>query len=306
MRHFIVLLYLFSSLTLIAQDNERELTEELFTTRDPEKFPALLTKGQKSKIAPQVILEAQFLYYVDAHDYQALAKLAPQLRATEFSSEISEIFSLEDDWLAIIKYCEALHALQQNDAASFRNLITEAFWHSPRQASAFAPHIEKLKMAEAMKRITLDKTVKLDNLLDGNKTQLIQPNKVATLLYFWSPWSREFDETIEDFELTNQAAIKNNFSVISALAETSPEMKTDALTYIDEQKLSNKYHWCIAPLNLQTQLRVQNIPTVILINYQGKILFNGHPSDPDFWKSIQTIAPKFTQPTLTEPQSNNF
>lgn len=300
-----ILFFTFLSCVLATQQptqaEQITLVEELFTSRDPEKFPHILESAKQAKLHAQALLEAQFLYYVDIQDYQSLAKLAPTLQQTKFSANHSEIFTLEDDWLAITKYCQSLQALQQKDYSAFKKNITEAFWLSPRQAGAFAPHIEELKLNQAMEKLTLTPSLQLPNLLDNETTPLISESHVATLLYFWSPWSREFDETLEDYKLTNSEAQKHKLNILSLLAEKSDEVEADAKAYLTDHKISKLSKWVKDTENqkLSRSLRIQSIPTLVLINNQGKILFNGHPSNPQFWKAISTISPTFKQPTFS-------
>lgn len=288
--------------SLPAQGPQKVLIEELFSTRDPDRFFQVLESAKQAKIDTQALLEAQFLYYVDLQDYQSLAKLTPTLQQTKFSANNSEIFTLEEDWLAITKYCESLQALLTKDYSHFKKCITEAFWLSPRQAGAFAPHIEELKLSQAMEKLTLPPSLQLPNLLDDESTLLISKKHVATLLYFWSPWSREFDDTLEDFKLTNTEALKHDFNILSLLAESSVEVEADAKAYLTDHEISKLSKWVKDTDNqmLSRSLRIQNVPTLVLISNQGGILFNGHPSNPQFWEAISKISPNFKQPIFVE------
>ncbi|MFC5051680.1 thioredoxin family protein [Rubritalea spongiae] len=292
-----------SSLTiqLKAQSPDQSLLQELFTTRDSQEFSLALKKAQKVNLPPQALLEAKFLYYVDRQDYQELAELTPALKQIKFSASHSEIFTLEDDWLAITKYCEALQALHQKDFPNFKKSITEAFWLSPRQASAFSQHIEEFKLDQAMAKLTLDTSQTLPNLFDEKTSTLFEKDKTATLLYFWSPWSREFVETIDDYKRTNAEALKHNFHIVSILAEEAELVESDAKALIKDSNISTLSNWVkeTQAHTLSQSLRIQNIPTLVLINNQGKVLFNGHPSNPKFWRIVSQLSPKFTQPNKT-------
>ena len=68
---------------------------------------------------------------------------------------------MKEDWLAVIEYVQAIAALKKGDKAAFKTHITEAFWLSPRQASAFAPHIDRMRLEEAMRAVKIDFETKL-------------------------------------------------------------------------------------------------------------------------------------------------
>jgi TATA-box binding protein (TBP) (component of TFIID and TFIIIB) len=47
------------------------------------------------------------------------------------------------------------------------------------------------------------------------------------------------------------------------------------------------------------ELRVQAMPVFVLISNEGKILFNGEPSDDELWKALNKIDSQIARPTMT-------
>ena len=45
-------------------------------------------------------------------------------------------------------------------------------------------------------------------------------------------------------------------------------------------------------------LRIQDIPTVVLLDRKGAVLFNGHPSENELWEKLSTVSPKVRRPAL--------
>jgi hypothetical protein len=43
-------------------------------------------------------------------------------------------------------------------------------------------------------------------------------------------------------------------------------------------------------------LRVQNLPTTALINPLGRVLYSGDPTDIQFWRTLEQIAPGMGRP----------
>jgi len=253
-------------------------------------------------LSNQAILEARFLYYVDKKDLPAIAKLSSELieQSKKFKPAESEIFALKEDWLAVVEYSKAIDSLLKKNKPDFKKHITEAFWLSPRQASAFAPHIEEMRKEEVMSSITISEGIILKNILTQETQNLksIRDKNTTTLIHFWSPWSREAEQTFPDFLATSQECIKNNISVASILIEQSPQVEKDAIAFIKTNTIDTKTNWLSDSKenSLARLLRIQDIPTFVLINKDGKILFNGHPSNPKMWEQIKKIAPKFTRP----------
>lgn len=295
---------LFSAQPLSAAANEK-LIEELLTSRTAESFAAAYVKAQQAHVPTQVLLEARFLYRVDKQDNKALAALSTELIAATptFDPSLSSIFSLKEDWQAITHYTLALGALEKNDPTLFKKHITEAFWYSPRQASAFAPHIDQFRLDQAMQLLTLPTDLTLPNLHNDQQTALFNKESKATLVYFWSPWSREFGEAIEEFKALATESKKHNIQFVAVLAERSSEVKIDAKSLIEEEKLQNLASWCIDTenLTLSNKLRIQSAPTAILLSNEGKVLSNSHPASAKLWNALKKVSPEIKRPASTAP-----
>lgn len=316
MRSFIILL-LCSSLTL-AQDatppaaptqNEtvrKELLTQIFSQLEKPAFETALKKARAAGIPEQTLLEARFLHFIDHDDQVSLAKLAPEFIVfrDKFDLNLSEVFGVKEDWLSVIHYTQALAALEKKDTHGFKKHITEAFWLNPRHAQIYAPHIERLRLKQAMANITISGDLALQTQENGKITSLnaINKGKQATILHFWSPISQEVAVNMPDFLLTSSECAANDISVISVLVGPSPESIKDAELMRAKHQASAKCAWVIdnQKTNLTNTLRITDIPTMVILSKEGKVLFNGHPSEPTFWETIQKIAPKFKRPNTPE------
>ncbi|MEI7911135.1 MAG: hypothetical protein WCK77_15985 [Verrucomicrobiota bacterium] len=279
--------------------------ERLLTEREsPAAFQAAVAHARKLDISEQVILEARFLFLVDRRDDEAIAALLPEFikRRASFNLDDSKIFACTDDWLAVNQYVEAIAALNKGDKDGFKQHITEAFWLSPRQGAAFAPHIERLHLDEAMASIKIDLAAQFTTINTAKPESLkkLLADHPALLLHFWSPWSDESDAAMPDFLVTAQALASNDIAVVSvlpevsakALAAASASLKTLGTKPPGAWLLDNKSH------PLSRQLRVQTLPTMVLVASDGRILFNGHPADDGLWLALQKVNPAILRPDL--------
>jgi len=279
-----------------------EILEKLFTSLGQTEFKAIYADAQQAGIHQQVLLEARFLNFVELGDNTAIAKLAPELIKNQntFDPNQSEVFAIKDDWLAIIHYAQALEALEKNDKASFKKNITEAFWLSPRQAQAFSPHIEKLRLEEAMKTTQLP----LNQLLKSQQSKDTAPLKAHTkdskgiILYFWNPLSQEIQIDIPDFVATTEACHESDISVLAILTGKHPDIIDDAEALRKDEAANAKCTWLIDSnkKQLASLLWVRSLPTMIVASPDGHVLFNGHPSDENFWLAIKKLSPTFQRP----------
>jgi thiol-disulfide isomerase/thioredoxin len=284
-----------------------DVMEQLFSERESaEALEKAIQSARKLGISEQAILESKFLFHIDRAEDAEIAKMLPQLlkQAEKFKLAESEIFGSEDDWLAILEYVRAIAALQKGEKQEFKKHITEAFWLSPRQGAAFAPHIERLRLMDAMQEVKIDKERKYSNTLDAEFTSLqkIMADKKGTMLHFWSPWSPECEATLADFLITAELLTKKGIGVASLLPEGSEKVNADAKAILLATGKDIAGHWMLdaekSPLS--AQLKVQTVPTVVLLDPAGKVVYNGHPSNEEFWSLLEKLNPEIKRPAMLE------
>jgi thiol-disulfide isomerase/thioredoxin len=286
---------------------KRAAIEKMLSERgSPAEFDKAIAAAKKQGATEQAMLEARFLYLVDRHNDDKLLELLPKFeeRKDKFDLADSEIFAVKEDWLAVVEYLEALAALKKNDRVEFKKHITEAFWLSPRQGSAFAPHIDRLRLDDAMKEVKVAGDISLEPLT-GDKTTFadLAKDKKAVLLHFWSPWSHECEESMPDFKVVAPELIKNGIAVASLLVESSPEILTDARAMMTSALGDNPPGLWLqgdTASKLSRTMRIQSVPSMVLLSTDGAVLYNGDPSDEALWKELHKIAPGVKRPALSE------
>ncbi len=278
---------------------ERMLSERA----SPEAMDKAIAEARKQGVSKQAILEARFLFHVDRREDGQLAAMVPEFleRKKSFKISDSEIFAIEEDWLAVVEYVQAIAALRQDDHARFKSHITEAFWLSPKQAAAFAPHIDRLRLEEKMRSVKLDFTLPLTTLT-GEKTNLatIAAGDKAVLLHFWSPWSRECEASMPDFNITAAELADHGIAVVTILGESGPDVIADTLRILKDEPSPASATWLNdhpdQPLN--HELHVQSVPVMVLVGLDGKVIYHGHPSEDGLWQALARIAPEVERPPV--------
>jgi thioredoxin-related protein len=286
------------------QPSAREIAlDNLLSERESERaFQSVVADARKNGISEQAILEARFIYHVDRNEDDAIAALLPEFTKLRdsFRIEDSAIFGLKEDWLAVSEYVQAIAALKKGDKDAFKSHITEAFWLSPKQASAFAPHIERMRLEEAMQRVKIDFEIKFKALASGEATALksLMGDQKAMILHFWSPASRECEESMADFITTAKALTKMKITFVSILPEDSADTLTKARTMIQPLGANAPGSWLIDQKEnpLARELRVQALPSFILVSNEGRILFNGAPVDDGLWDALKKIDQQIKRP----------
>ncbi|WP_018969922.1 hypothetical protein [Rubritalea marina] len=271
------------SFSAIAADQQApSAMEALFAAQSEAEFLSALAQGKKDGLSKQVLLEARFIHHVDQQDFKQLAALSKELAPlySNFDSASSQIFTLEDDWKAIVHFTQALAALELGSENAFQQHMLEAFWLSPRQAPALAPHIEAFKLKKAMAKLSIELSSQLPTLEQPLQQRSIgKLDTPAHLVFFWSPWSQEWIESIDAWKAFCHEAKQRGIHSTCILGELNPEILADAKSTLDEFQLRDHAKWLLEhpSLDLSRQLMIQTLPTAVLISSEGKVLYNGHP-----------------------------
>lgn len=281
----------------------QKVIEHLLEERDPAAFEKACTDAALAGVPRQAVLEAKFLYLIDVGDRARLAALSDELAASEkdFNIEDSIVFSVPEDFSAIVEYTRALRALENNKPDEFKKHITEAFWLSPKQSQVFGQHVERQRLVEIMSQLVID--------LDADYALLLKPEEKtslraqladspALLLHFWSPWSPEAETSLPDFRKTTLELKKQKIPVVSILFNGPEEVLADARLFAKGQAMNIPTTWLLDQRknSLAHKLRILQLPTFVLLSPDGKILFNGDPSQEDLWLEIKKLAPNFIRP----------
>ncbi len=304
-----ILCTLLTSASLIADDKKMlECEAKLFTVREPAEFDSTLALATKLGIHKQVILEATFLYYVDTENYKGIASIHTKFQEhlKEFDLDTSKIFATKEQWQSVIQYSLALQALETNDEEKFKKHITEAYWLSPETASAFSHHITKRRNEKLMKQIIISpdrEILTLENEKPITFKELIKDND-ALILRFWSPWNQQLDTT---YPLINSAAIQcegKKITFASILLGSDQQLITSAKEVIAEVKPPLPCHWLIDSdkKSLGKQLRISDLPTLVIISKEGKVMYHGSASNNLFWDNLTKLNPAIKKPNRTNQE----
>jgi hypothetical protein len=277
--------------------------DNLLSERESDQaLEKVIAAAKEAGIRDQVVIEARFLYHIDRREDAAIAAMLPEFlkQQEHFRIEDSAIFSVKEDWLAVVEYVQAIAALKKGDKAAFKTHITEAFWLSPRQAAAFAPDINRLRLEESMSAVKIDFESKFLALGGGDAVSLssLMKDRKAMILHFWSPASRECEASMPDFIITAKALGEKGIAVASLIPDSTPEAVAKARETIGPLGANAPGAWLVDSKEnpLAMELRVQAMPVFVLISNEGRVVFNGDPSDDALWDALGKLDPGITRP----------
>ncbi len=283
---------------------KEEILQTLFESRDEKAFKAAAAAGRKAGVTEQAILEARFLFLVDQEDFKAVGALAPTLRKQRASFRIDDsvIFSVPEEFFAIIEYCYALGALEEGDLTRFRRHITEAFWLSPRQATAFAPHIDRLRRDRAIANLKIDLNEVFLRQEDSREVTLkgLAGESTHLVVHFWSPWSNETEAHLPDFLAMVEELGAHQIPVVSILIEAGNDALGEARKFRAALPGEGLGNWIVdnSDSSLARKLRVLDLPTITVLSAEGSVLFSGHPSEKQLWSTLQKVNPDLDRPRV--------
>jgi thiol-disulfide isomerase/thioredoxin len=306
MKHLLPLLFALC-LPLAAQEEQprENLIDALMNAPDDEALAAAIDAGKKGGLPGQMFLEARFMLLINQNDDKGLAALAPTLeeQLPKYSPDNTMIFGTREDFESIIHYTKSLAALQKGDTTAFKKHITEAFWLSPAHGSQFAPHINQVRLEEAMNKVTLDLARTFEDQKKGDKKTSLKEvvaEAPAFLLHFWSPWVQPSMLAMPEYAEVANVLAAHKIPAASILLPGTAESRKEAADFVAGDKGRTPGHWLIdeRKKSLASILRIAGFPTVVLVNRKGRILFNGDPADAHLWEALKALAPGIKPPTI--------
>lgn len=307
-----LLCLLLSLCTLHAQlaDNQQAkeaAIDSIFGEREATLFTQAIARAKSLKVAPQVITEAKFLYAIDSGQQQDIIRQAKAIAAQKDSFDIkqSQIFTSIEEWQSAIEYGLALEAMSKGDDANFKKHITEAFWLAPDRSASFSHHIREFHIRKKLAYVTLPSKTLLTPLSSLQKHGAMKFSDVAAkhkavILHFWSPWTHQFDASVPLVENLALQCAKHNIRFASIITSEVDSTTLDAAgKLVNEIKSSPDLLWFrdnpTAPLT--KTLHIREVPCVVLVSPEGKVLAHHLLSDPFLWQKLKAIAPDLKLPT---------
>ena len=105
---------------------------------------------------------------------------------------------------------------------------------------------------------------------------------------------------MSDFIVTEKELSKNNIAVVSIIGESTPDAisDTDAIFSAISKKPPGTWIRDNDKASISQQLRIQNVPMMVLVGLDGKVIFNGHPAENLLWEKLQSVSPTINRPPV--------
>ena len=157
----------------------------------------------------------------------------------------------------------------------------------PRMEAAQVRERERDKARMADLRLPMDMEIATSG---GEKTTLgkLVKGKNGVLLDFWASWCGPCMALMP--ELQKKAKRYGSRGIVVAGMNTENADKAEGV----RRKRGIEFTWLVEPNGraLSQMLKINSIPRMILVNPEGKVLFNGHPMDDELTMALTELSAK--------------
>lgn len=279
----------------VVQAQEEETMKTLFSPETtPEEFVAVQAKAKGEGASDQLLLEANIIRTFYGQDTKTLVTLLKPLRdaSANLSFGKSQLFQKRTDYESLVEGIAALEADQKDDAAAFEKHIKEAVWlGSPMLQPIYMSWLNTHRAAAEMKNLVVPLETELQDS-EGKKTSLkkVLGSNKALLIDFWAEWCAPCMNAMGELKEKGAALAPQGVVVVGLNTE-------DNGVEIAARVKKNKeiaLPWLVEPNGqpYSRLLNVDSIPRMILVSPEGKVLYNGHPSDPALKTALEKVGAK--------------
>lgn len=268
------------------------LVKQLFADHaTAEELLSLTKEANKAGVPRQQIIEAKLVWGLRHQEVPFLIKILPEVEilATSFDPASAAAIPNVDTLKAFIAYIKAQKAAAAHDAEGFKKNILEAIWLGPQQAPVFLQAMEKFRLEAKMEALVIDLKVPLTTSA-GEATTLhdVLGGKKALLVDFWASWCGPCMALMPALKQKAEA-LSSHGIVVAAMNKEDENAEATAERIRQEQNA--KLPWLVEPAErpFTNALEVATIPRMVLLSPEGKVLFNGHPEDPELWVALKKI-----------------
>jgi len=261
-------------------------------------FDTAYSQAESAGVDEAVLLESKVLRLLGGGDLQAVLAMIPAMEANAEAFAVGDggFFTHRTQVYGLIENLKALRANEAGDWEAFETHAKEGFWKSPELSNMFGmarlvtERHESLVQKAAMESVRIPMDMKILSV-DGTTTSLAQAvqGQKAILLDFWASWCGPCIMLMP--ELKKKADTLPSQGVFVAGMNTD---SSDSIRHAREvqEKHGMDMPWLIEPESspFSRALAINSIPRMILLSPEGKVLFNGHPMDPELTTTLASIG----------------
>lgn len=268
-------------------------------SNDPDAdFAAIVDEARAGGVTEAFILQATTLERLGQRDIDGaivtLDKLIKVANDLEFGPE--EQFLSKRQLKGFASSLKAIQAYQSDNYEAFEKHAASAFLDAPDYVDAFGilGLVTELRASEARELAMADLRIPMEMAfanVDGESKSLKDwmGGNQALLIDFWASWCGPCIHLMP--ELRTKAETLPDQGVFVAGMNTDRGDQVSKAKKVQDQHDMQSVPWLLEPENapLSSLLMINSIPRMILVDAEGKVLYNGHPMDPGLKKALAKL-----------------
>lgn len=288
----------------LAEDagDEARLEALIETAKDEEAdFDSAYAEAEQAGWPADWLLEARLVRALVQGELENLMALLPEIdeAGDEFRYGIGRTFISEMQLDGFADTLRCVQAYQSDDMEAFVDLAVSSFRKSPEFNKAFGigDLLSHYHYQQVQESSLADLSVPMDlelSSVEGETKSLKEwmGDKDAALLDFWASWCGPCIRLMPS--LKEKSATLSSQGVFVAGVNTDQGDQLGSAKKVRQQHGMESVPWLLDPNGsaLSGHLMIDSIPRMILVDREGTILYNGHPSDPALGDALAKVGAK--------------
>lgn len=262
-------------------------------------FAAELAAGVEAGMPADWILEAEIIRALSTGNAAAMFDLIPRIDAAgeEFRFGLERDFYSAQQLSGFADVLRCVVAYREGDTEGFEKYAVSSYEKAPDFNGAFGigELLAQQRREEAQEAAMADFRVPMDMVLanaEGESKSLAEwmGDDEVMLVDFWASWCGPCIRLMPSLKEKQEKLSKQG--VFVAGINTDRRDQLNNATTVREQHGMESVPWLLDRNggDLSGMLMVDSIPRMVLIDRDGSVLYNGHPSDPSLGVALAKVG----------------
>ncbi len=281
-----------------ASEEEHDALIALATDKDSD-FAAELSAAVDDGMSSDWLLEAEIIRALSTGDANAMFDLIPRIDAAgeEFRYGVGRDFYSAQQLAGFADVLRCVVAYRAGDTEKFEKFAVSSFEKAPDFNGAFGigELLAQQRREAAQKDAMADFRVPMDMVLassEGDSKSLREwmGDDEVLLVDFWASWCGPCIRLMPSLREKQEKLSKQGVFVAGVNTDRRDQLE-NAKTVREREEMES-VPWLLDRNggDLSGMLMVDSIPRMVLIDREGQVLYNGHPSDPELGVALAKVG----------------